>query len=472
MPHALCPFIRLITYSLSLIASVLTPIALFAAETAHNAAMQDALLVGKRERSRCPAELLFESAKNKESELAGTGLRVIRGRHIHIITDLPSSKEIDRLPQLFDAAVELWADFFRLDDETVADWKMLGILVGDTNHFASTTLLKPLLNHVPKLEHGFSVGNWLWIREQESDYYRRHLLLHEGVHGLMNHFFGSCGPNWYMEGLAELLGTHYWDEKTETLTLPYFPENREIVPLWGRIRILNDLRGDRQSRNIESIFTMPFDGADNTPSYAWSWGLAAFLNGHPLYGETLRDAVTDVSLSHTEFTRRFRAKLESIQSGRVHVDWNDFLARLEYGYDFQHNAIRDLSPGKPLKNERREISVEADGGWQNAGILVEKGKAYSFQANGRFQLAAEGRKIWWSEPNGVTIRYYQGRPLGVLLGAVLTEGKERNFQIFPIGNATTWTALESGTLFLRINDDPAELRDNAGTVAVKVEMAK
>ena len=444
----------------------MSPLALFASETPQNTALKNALAAGTRERAKCPPELLFEAAKNKESELAGTRLRIIRGRHLHLITDLPKSKEIDRLPQLFDAAVPFWADYFRLEDKMVEDWKMLGILVGDPGRFASTTLL----NRVPRLQHGFSVGNWLWVHEQESDYYRRHLLLHEGVHGFMNHFFGFCGPNWYMEGLAELLGTHHWDEKTNELILPYFPENREIVPLWGRIRIINDLRTQNQSRSIESVLTMPFDGADNTPSYAWSWGLAAFLNGHPLYGDLLRDAVVDVSLPHAEFTRRFRAKLESIQSGRIHVDWNDFLARLEYGYDFERNAVRDLTPGKPLQNRGREITVQADQGWQNTGILVEKGKTYSFQAKGRFQLAREGRKIWWSEPGGVTIRYYQGRPLGLLLGAVLPEGKEARFDLFPVGDAATWTAPETGTLFFRLNDPPAELRDNSGTVAVKVEL--
>ena len=453
---------KIFIYHLSLITCHLfLPLVLFAAEAA---ALRDALAIGTKVRNQVSPELLFETAKNKESQLAGTNLRVIRGKHLHLITDLPSSKEIDRLPQVFDAAVPCWAEFFRLDYKQVEDWKMLGVLIGDSKRFTSTTLL----NRVPNLKHGFSVGNWLWIREQESDYYRRHLLLHEGVHGFVNHFFGSCGPNWYMEGVAELLGTHEWDEKTGVLTVPYFPANRDVVPLWGRIRILNDLRDKNQSRSVESIFTMSFDGADNTPSYAWSWSLAAFLNGHPLYGDLLRDAVVDVSRPHEEFTRRFRSKLEAIQSGRVHVDWSDFLARLEYGYDFERNAIKDLTLGKPLQNKVQEITVQANQGWQNAGILVEKGKTYSFQATGRFQLAQEGQRIWWSEPNGVTIRYYQGRPLGLVLGAVLPEGKERNFHLFPIGDATSWTAPMAGTLFFRINDTPAELRDNSGTVVVKI----
>jgi hypothetical protein len=210
----------LVTYHASLILAVfffMPPLALIAAETAHSAALRDALAIGKRERAKCSPELLFESAKNKESELAGTQLRVIRGRHIHLITDLPRSKEIDRLPQVFDAAVPLWMDYFRLAPKLADEWKMLGILVGDPKNFASTTLLR----RVPNLQHGFSVGNWLWIREQESDYYRRHLLLHEGVHGLKNHFFGFCGPNWYMEGLAELLGTQ--DCRQESQRKPLSP---------------------------------------------------------------------------------------------------------------------------------------------------------------------------------------------------------------------------------------------------------
>ncbi len=453
-----------ILFFLAALAGFLTPFPAFAVGNIKEPSLREALAIGTKIRNECPKELLFETATKSEAEAKSVGLRVIRGKHLHLITDLPDSEEIERLPQIFDAAVPLWAKYFRIPAKTVDDWTMVGVLVGDSNRFASTAILR----RVPNLRHGFSVGHWLWIREQKSDYYRRHLLLHEGVHGFMNNFFGSCGPSWYMEGLAELLGTHHWDDKTQQLTLPYFPENRETVPYWGRIRILNDLRAENQTRSVESVLTMSFDEADDTPSYAWSWALAAFLNGHPLYGDLLRDSIVNVSLPHKEFTDRFRVKIESISSGRIRADWSDYLDHLDYGYDLSKTAIDDLSRGTPLKKGEKESRVQADRGWQNGGILVEKGKTCSFLAQGRYQVGREERKILVSEPNGVTIRYYQGRPLGMLLGAVLSD-KEKEWTLFPIGESTTWTSPVTGTLFFRINDFPSELSDNEGEVVVQIE---
>ena len=63
----------------------------------------------------------------------------------------------------------------------------------------------------------FRCGAELWLRDQPTPYYRRHLLLHEGTHVFMASFLGGCGPGWYMEGIAELFGTHRLDETTGEL---------------------------------------------------------------------------------------------------------------------------------------------------------------------------------------------------------------------------------------------------------------
>ena len=86
-------------------------------------------------------------------------------------------------------------------------WRMTGFLMKDKARFAERGLLP---GDLPPFAHGYSRGRNLWLYEQPSDYYRRHLLLHEGTHGFMNTILGGCGPPWYMEGMAELLGTHRW----------------------------------------------------------------------------------------------------------------------------------------------------------------------------------------------------------------------------------------------------------------------
>jgi hypothetical protein len=73
----------------------------------------------------------------------------------------------------------------------------------------------------------------------------------------------------------------------------------------------------------------------------------------------------------------------------------------------------------------------------------------------------------------VTFRYYQGRPLGMLLAAVRTDqftGTELTglASPIPIGAGATITAPRTGTLYLCINEAPGGLGDNSGTLSVQV----
>jgi hypothetical protein len=88
---------------------------------------------------------------------------------------------------------------------------------------------------------------------------------------------------------------------------------------------------------------------------------------------------------------------------------------------------------------------------------------------------ADQPQIWPCEPGGVSIRYWRGRPLGMLLAAVRPDhySHDRPSPLTrpqPIGLGATLEPDRDGTLFLRINDSPAELRDNAGELRVRVEV--
>jgi hypothetical protein len=155
-------------------------------------------------------------------------------------------------------------------------------------------------------------------------------------------------------------------------------------------------------------------------------------------------------------------------------EWQVFIAGLEYGYDVSRTTI-DFTPGSPLPEKGGDVVVAADRGWQNSGILLQAGVKYQLKASGRYQVANKP-KIWWCEPGGVSIRYYQGRPLGVLLAAVRPDNPDEKRQsvfLMPItvGLGTTIVPEQSGTLFLKINDSAAELDDNAGELRVVIATA-
>ncbi len=151
------------------------------------------------------------------------------------------------------------------------------------------------------------------------------------------------------------------------------------------------------------------------------------------------------------------------------------MADLEYGYDFQRTVI-DFTPGRKLPERGAEVAVAADRGWQNSGLRLESGVTYWLRASGRYQLAREPR-VWWSEPNGVSIRYYHGQPLGILLAAVRPDHAEPNapsalIRPIVVGFGAELTPKVSGTLYLRINVSAGELGEAAGSAKVEVRLGK
>lgn len=393
----------------------------------------------------------------------GDEFRHLSGRHITLVTDLPSSAEIDALPAAFDAAVPQYCQYFGVPAEKAQQWRVEAYLVGQRDKFEGAGLMP---SDGPRFLHGYAEGARLWVHDQTSDYYRRHLLLHEGTHAFMLSFLGGCGPPWLMEGLAELVGTHAVEGGHPRLN--WFPASREQVPLLGRIKAIQDARSAGQSVPLSAVLDYrPGDYLQNPP-YAWSWAAAALLENHPGYRAKFH-----------ELTRRIRgSQLETTLPEALGdewpllvEDWQMFVAGLEHGYDFPRTTI-DYTPAAMNVVQPQEVTIAADRGWQNTGLRLEAGQRYELSASGRYQLAAEP-VVWWSEPGGVSIRYYQGRPLGVLLAAVrpdavATDSPSPLLTPIVVGLGTTWTPEKSGTLFFKINDSAGALSDNAGELKVNV----
>ncbi len=124
----------------------------------------------------------------------------------------------------FDELIPLLCEYFELKIENYEHFRLCAFLIADFEKFRSSGAVR----QVQKLRNGYAQRGRIWLREQQSDYYRRHLLLHEGIHAFMGYALGDWGPPWYREGTAELLATHQIDEQ-RNLKLGYFPqEKREL----------------------------------------------------------------------------------------------------------------------------------------------------------------------------------------------------------------------------------------------------
>ncbi|MBN2578565.1 MAG: hypothetical protein JXB10_06190 [Pirellulales bacterium] len=415
-----------------------------------------------------------------DAQAAAEGIRKLTGRRLTLYTDL-TGPEIDRLPEFFEQAFPQWCAYFHVDPDRQADWKMTGFLMKDRKRFRRTGLLPDgLLPDDLPYPHGYSLNYELWLNEQPSDYYRRHLLLHEGTHGFMNTMLGACGPSWYMEGMAELLSTHAVQDGK--LRLNYFPRHNEEAPQWGRIGIIQDAFAAYQAKPLAVVWAYPPAAYQETAAYAWSWAVAALLDRHPRYQARFRQLSKEVLNPH--FQQKFD-ELFAADRQELSEEWQVFVSCMEYGYDVPRMAI-DFQPGRPLPPTGGSVQVAADRGWQSSGYRLEAGRTYRLTAAGRWEKHC--RPDCWPgvknlpekitlEPGGISIRYYRGRPLGRLLAAVRPDAPDANqpsafLDPIAVGLISEITPRVSGTLYLRVNDSAAELRDNSGEIYVNIAIVK
>ncbi|HZZ30178.1 MAG TPA: hypothetical protein VFE46_19425 [Pirellulales bacterium] len=400
-----------------------------------------------------------------EAQVRAAGIRKLESRRLVLYTDLASTPDVDELPQVFDQAFDLWCKYFGLDPARYPDWKMRASVIDNPARFTEAGLMPADL---PKFLNGYTRGHECWLYNQSIPYYRSHLLLHEGVHGIMFSLLGSHAPPWYMEGMAELLGTHHW--QNGKLELPYFPKKIGDVSGLGRIELVQKDVAAGLNKHLSDVMAYDNLAHLHVEPYAWSWAAAAFLDGHPKYRDKFRQMQARLKTRNN-----FNAELVSAYGDefpQLEQEWKVFIADLDYGYDFARTAL-NFMPGEPLGSQPRHVTVQADRGWQNSAVRLEAGKTYKLAASGRFQVANDP-KPWISEPNGVSIRYIHGRPMGVLLAAVYAKDSTHQENSFAkplvVGYGTTITPVETGTLFLRINDSSGELTDNAGQVEVNITM--
>jgi hypothetical protein len=400
-----------------------------------------------------------------------------------LYTDI-AAELAEPLPALMDEAYAAWVKYFGPlpPDREGTEFVITGYLMADKALFREAGLLP---EDLPPFPHGRNQGTRFWINEQPTDYYRRHLLLHEGTHCFMTTLRHPLRNQvWYMEGMAELFGTHRIDANGQ----PHFrvlPDNREDFANLGRITMIEEEVAKQPPREMATVMNLvPNDYLAN-PAYAWSWALCQFLDGHPRYHDAFQKLGQVVTTG--ERTDAWET-LFNTNRPELEEAWLLFAANLCLGYD-QTRAAIDFQPGNPLiTDQAAQVTIAADRGWQPTGVELEAGRTYEITAAGRFVIAhapqasakeaiAEQSALarpWESEPQGISFRYHDGRPLGMLVAAIRThpqpEVSPRTtlLHVLPIGRKAQVTPTVGGTLYLRLNDDWSELADNSGKVEVQI----
>lgn len=413
---------------------------------------------------------VFRASDNRprhdDRRLAAVGIRAFESKRLKLYTDVDPTKAV-KLPALIDAAYTAWEKYFgRLPpNRERTEFQITAYLMADRARFRDAGLIPRDLRPFADGRHR---GAELWMDDQQFDYYRRHLLVHEATHCFMEAVAGARYyedlPIWYWEGMAELFGTHHVGDDGQ-VRFRVMPADRQDFAGLGRITIVYDAVQQGEAKSLADVTRLRSGDYLEPDAYAWSWALCKFLDTHPRYRKPFRDL--GQLLTGSRFRRAFRDLLAA-HDRELAAEWPMFVSGLQYGYDVERAAI-DFQPGRPLAPGERSSDVEvvADRGWQSSGVHVERGATYSITAHGRFTMA-EHPKPWVSEPGGISFDYFHGRPLGLLLATIHVDGKRFTPEM-PIGAARRFTASKTGTLYFRLNDSWSRLADNSGKVRIDVE---
>jgi len=231
----------------------------------------------------------------------------------------------------------------------------------EKNRFVGAGMLPADL---PPFPNGYQRGKCLWVYNQAHGYYRRHLLLHEGTHAFMDHFLGALGPPWYAEGMAELLGTHRWQDGQ--LTLGYVPKDKTETPGWGRVKIIKDEAAAGRARMPAAIMDYGPTAHQRNEPYGWCWGLATFLDAHPRCQEAFRQLRGMVR--KPELTDWFRQQLQADWPD-INEEWQLFVMNLDYGYDVGREAISKLEGDRGSFKTPTLRDIDRTGPYMHDGSL-------------------------------------------------------------------------------------------------------
>jgi len=400
-----------------------------------------------------------------QQRIEAAGLQVMTSPHLTLITDVRDRPEINQFNEVFEQAVQQWCDYFSLPKSEVKDWHITCCLILDPNQCRSFKALGLFPDDLPAFPAGYQRRSDIWVFQQDGTYYTRHLLLHEGTHAFMEKFLGGYGAPWYAEGMAELLGVHQW--KDGKLKINYAIADSDDVPFWGRVKLIRKDRDAGKAMTLDEVLNIPGPAFQQVRAYGWAWAACEFLDSHPKFQADFRKLPAVASQSAAEFNQKFREVLaDRLPDARQ--QFNTMVDEIQYGYDVARAEPIPVTEATadPQSTGVTEFKLAADRGWQTTGIRVRPGQRLRISSIGKYQVKHDGQP-WPCDGDGVTIEYYRGRPLGRLI-ATVKNGDDDQLDVLDVGRSDDLTFTQAGTLWLRINESPANWQDNQGQLQIQV----
>jgi len=266
---------------------------------------------------------------------------------------------------------------------------------------------------------------------------------HEAVHAYCAQNFGSTGPTWYSEGMAEL--GNYWKAGTNEVDVDQ--------------RVINYIRRAKHPKQLGEIVAAGQITGDSWEAYSWRWALCHLLANNPNYsakfrqlGPALMSERQGVSFksAYGKVAKQLRFEYDQFVT---HVD-NGYRADL-CGWNWNRKGLR------PVKKEGRSTAkVVAKRGWQPA-FRVEQGQTYEITSTGTWSIDGEEQISADGQKGGA------GRLEAAVLSRafVLTEA-------IAVGSEGQFESPVDGDLYFRCGEDWTRLSNNRGAVTVQIRSAK
>ncbi|MDZ4818493.1 MAG: hypothetical protein SGJ20_05915 [Planctomycetota bacterium] len=260
---------------------------------------------------------------------------------------------------------------------------------------------------------------------------------HEAVHAYCGQTFGTTGPLWYSEGMAEM--GQYWRDGEKSVQCHQ--------------HVIDHLRNSKPQGMIEIVNNTGATG-DSWQNYAWRWALCHLLANNPNYSAQFHP----LGLG---FLTKKNIRFEQVYgpvADQISFEYAFFIKHLENGYRVDLCSWNWKQKTLPLGKNAITAKVKSAGGWQATPATVAKDSTYEYSSSGEWTTIKGGEAV--TADGGVG-------GIGKLTGIVM-----KDYQLsepFELGVSGSFVAPSDGQLFLRCADSWGSLADNTGAIAVRLK---
>lgn len=269
---------------------------------------------------------------------------------------------------------------------------------------------------------------------------------HEAVHAYCAQVFGTTGPVWYSEGMAEM--GNFWRKKESSVN----------CGPW----IVEYLRNSEPKSLHDIVNVKQFTG-DSWQDYAWRWALCHMLANNPNYAPRFRPL--GLSLLSRQRGASFNKTYGSMKKEIV-FEYLFFLEHLERGFRVDLCSWDWKTKFRSLRDSRYITArIDSARGWQPSRLLLKESDEFEFSCSKSWKLSTDGESLSADgNENG------SGKLVGIVLQDLGT--KYELSEPFELGANGSFTTPAAGQLWLRCKDEWNQLDDNSGIISVKLKIKR